>query len=315
MKRELIVIVGATATGKTDASIELAKKINGEIISADSMLVYKDMNIGTAKPTKDEMSVVKHYMIDEFNPDDKFSIALFKSKVDEYINLITSKGKIPILVGGTGFYVNSILYNTEFTEEDDDKEYRLYLENLLEIKGKDYLYNMLKEVDEKSANKIHINNTKKVIRALEFYEKTKIPISQHNELEKKKQPYYNSKVFIFNRDREIIYERINKRVDTMIKNGLVEEVTELLNKGYTKNLTSMQGIGYKEIIQYLEGECSLNFAIDEIKKNTRRFAKRQITWFKHQINGVWIDLEKFNDMESLINYLVKTIEEDNDGII
>ncbi len=307
MKKKIVVIAGPTAVGKTETSIELAKKLNGEIISADSMLVYKKMNIGTAKPTINEMSNIKHYMIDEFMPDDIFSVAVFKEKVIEYIDLIHSKGKIPILVGGTGFYINSILYNTEFENEDDDKSYRLYLEEQLEKKGKEYLYDILKSVDFESTKKIHINNTKKVIRALEFYEKTKIPISQHNSLEKKKEEYYNSSVFIFNRKRDVLYERINIRVDTMIQNGLISEVSSLMNEGYNRELTSMQGIGYKEIINYLQGDCNLDFAVDEIKKNTRHFAKRQLTWFKHQNNGVWIDVDNYKNSECLVNDLIKKI--------
>ncbi len=310
MKKDLIVIAGATATGKTNASIELAKRINGEIISADSMLVYKYMNIGTAKPTIEEMSKVKHYMIDEIEPNDNFSIAIFKEKVTQYINLIHSKNKMPILVGGTGFYINSILYNTNFNEEDSNKEYRSHLENLLKKKGKECLYNMLKEVDAESAEKIHINNTKKIIRALEFYKKNNIPISEHNREEKEKEKYYNSKLFIFNRERDILYERINKRVDTMIDNGLVLEVSNLLEKGYDKTLISMQGIGYKEIINYLNGNCSLSFAINEIKKNTRHFAKRQLTWFKHQSDGVWIDLGNYETIDKVVGKLLEEINED-----
>ncbi len=304
MKKDLVVIAGATATGKTEVSIELAKKINGEIISADSMLVYKYMNIGTAKPSKEEMSKIKHYMIDEFEPDDEFSIAIFKDKVTKYIDLIHSKNKIPILVGGTGFYINSILYNTDFAKEDINKEYRSYLENILLEKGKEYLYDMLKKVDIESTKKIHINNSKKVIRALEFYEKNNLPISLHNKMEKQKEKYYNSKVFIFNRDREILYNRINMRVDIMIKNGLVLEVEKLLNLGYNKNLVSMQGIGYKEIIQYIEGQYSLQYAIEEIKKNTRNFAKRQITWFKHQSDGMWINLEEYCSNMEVTNKII-----------
>ncbi len=310
MKKDLIVISGATATGKTDASIELAKKINGEIISADSMLVYKQMNIGTAKPTLDEMAEIQHYMIDEFEPDDEFSIAIFKEKVTRYIDLIHQKNKIPILVGGTGFYINCILYNTTFAEEKNDKQYREYLEKLLDEKGKEFLYDMLKEVDIESTKKIHMNNTKKVIRALEFYKHNDMPISEHNKNEKKKEKYYNSKMFIFNRDREVLYERINKRVDIMIENGLVDEVATLLKKGYGKDLISMQGIGYKEIISYLENECSLQFAIDEIKKNTRNFAKRQVTWFKHQSDGLWIDLDKLSTTDEVVEKLLKEINED-----
>ncbi len=309
MKKKLIVIAGPTASGKTDTSIELAKRINGEIISADSMLVYKYMNIGTAKPTAEEIKKVKHYMIDEVYPDYEFSIATFKDMVNGYIEEVYKKDKIPILVGGTGFYINSIIYNTEFTKNDGDKEYRKYLEKLCEEKGKEYLHNMLKVVDVKSYEKIHMNNVKKVIRALEFYKETNTPISEHNENEKKKEKYYNTTMFIFNHDRDVLYERINMRVDNMIMNGLVEEVEGLIQKGYNKSLTSMQGIGYKEVINYLEGETTKEEAIECIKKNTRNFAKRQLTWFKHQSDGIWVNINDFEDRDSLINFMLENIED------
>ncbi len=307
--KPLIIIAGATATGKTSLSIELAKKINGEIISADSMLVYKYMNIGTAKPTKEEMKNIKHYMIDKYDPSCRFSIARFKDDVFESIREIYDKGKIPILVGGTGFYINSIIYNTDFTESKNDKTYRTKLENISkEDDGNEKLYEMLKKVDIESTEKIHINNVKKVIRALEFHEENKFPISKHNKLEKNREKYFDVSMFVLNVDREKLYERINERVDVMIANGLIDEVKFLLSKGYKKDLVAMQGIGYKEIIEHLEGDISLDEAIDNIKKHTRNFAKRQITWFKHQSDGEWIDMLDYKNLNSIVDRVLKNIK-------
>ena len=304
MKKPLIVIAGPTACGKTASSVLLAKKINGEIISADSMQVYKYMDIGTAKIKKEEMEGIKHYLIDEFYPDEEFSIAVFKNRATKYIEKIHNKGKIPILVGGTGFYINSVIYNNDFTETKKDDTYRKELEQITIDKGNEFLHNVLKEIDKASAEAIHKNNTKKVIRALEYYKLTGELISKHNEKEKQKEKAYDTTFFILNMDREKLYNRINLRVDIMIKEGLVKEVESLLNKGYKKELVSMQGIGYKEIIKYLENEYSLDYAIEIIKRDTRHFAKRQLTWFKHQVDdGVWIDVNNFENSNSLANYM------------
>nr|WP_317358426.1 tRNA (adenosine(37)-N6)-dimethylallyltransferase MiaA [uncultured Tyzzerella sp.] len=304
MKKPLIIIAGPTACGKTDSSILLAKKINGEIISADSMQVYKYMDIGTAKIKEEEKQGIKHYLIDEFYPDEDFSIAIFKEMATKYIEEIQNKGKIPILVGGTGFYINSVIYNNDFNKIDKDDSYRKELEQLAINKGNDFLHNMLKNVDEKSAEAIHQNNVKKVIRALEYYKLTGEKISEHNEREKQREKAYNTTFFVLNMDREKLYNRINLRVDIMVKNGLVNEVKSLLEKGYKKNLVSMQGIGYKEIIKYLEGEYSLDYGVEIIKRDTRHFAKRQLTWFKHQSqDAIWIDVNNFNSPNDLANYM------------
>ena len=304
MKKPLIIIAGPTACGKTESSVLLAKKINGEIISADSMQVYKYMNIGTAKITEEEKQSIKHYLIDEFYPDEDFSIAIFKEKATQYIKEIENKGKVPILVGGTGFYINSVIYNNDFTETEKDETYRKELEQLAVNKGNDFLHNMLKEVDEQSAEAIHKNNVKKVIRALEYYKLTGEKISTHNEREKQKEKAYDTTFFVLNMDREKLYNRINLRVDIMLKNGLVDEVKNLLEKGYKKELVSMQGLGYKEMIKYLEGEYSLDYAIKIIKRDTRHFAKRQLTWFKHQSeDAIWIDTNKFDNANNLSNYM------------
>ena len=304
MKKPLIIIAGPTACGKTESSVLLAKKINGEIISTDSMQVYKYMNIGTTKITEEEKQSIKHYLIDEFYPDEDFSIAIFKEKATQYIKEIQNKGKVPILVGGTGFYINSVIYNNDFTETEKDETYRKELEQLAVNKGNDFLHNMLKEVDEQSAEAIHKNNVKKVIRALEYYKLTGEKISTHNEREKQKEKAYDTTFFVLNMDREKLYNRINLRVDIMLKNGLVDEVKNLLEKGYKKELVSMQGLGYKEIVKYLEGEYSLDYAIEIIKRDTRHFAKRQLTWFKHQSeDAIWIDTNKFDNANNLANYM------------
>lgn len=304
MKQPLIIIGGATACGKTETAIRLAKKINGEIISADSMQVYKYMNIGTAKPTTQEMKGIKHYLIDEMYPNEDFSIAVFQKMAKERINEIYKKGKIPILSGGTGFYINSIVYNNDFTETFIDEDFRKKLQEEAVTKGNIYLHDMLKEIDFESSKAIHFNNVKRVIRAIEYYNQTGQKISEHNKIEKTKEEIYNTTFIILNRDREIIYERINKRVDIMINSGLVDEVSNLLKMGYSKNLVSMQGLGYKEIVCYLEGEISLDYAIEIIKRDTRRFAKRQITWFKHQCKGNWIEMDKENDvLESICRFI------------
>ena len=311
MKKKLIIIAGPTACGKTDSSIYLAKKINGEIISADSMQVYKYMDIGTAKIKKDEMQGVKHYLIDEFLPDEDFSIAKFKDLATKYIDEIYSKEKIPILVGGTGFYINSVIYNNDFTKTEKDNTFRNELEKEAKEKGNIYLHNKLFEIDEVSAKKIHPNNIKKVIRAIEFFNQTGKKISEHNEEEKQKEKAYDTSFFILNMPREKLHERINLRVDLMVKNGLLKEVSYLLEKGYKKELVSMQGIGYKEIISYLEGEISFEEAIYIIKRDTRHFAKRQLTWFKNQAkDAIWLDTSKFENTESLANKMIENLQQE-----
>lgn len=303
----IIIITGPTACGKTSSSIELAKKINGEIISADSMQVYKLMDIGTAKIKPEEMQGIRHYLIDEFYPDFDFSIAVFQKYAKKYIQKIQEKGKIPIVVGGTGFYINSIIFNNDFKETFKDKNYRKELENEAILNGNEYLHSKLKKIDLESFQKIHPNNVKKVIRALEFYHETGQKISEHNKLEKNREQIYKNHFFVLNMDRKLLYDRINKRVDIMFEKGLLDEVKTLLELGYTKNLTSMQAIGYKELIMHLEGEISLELAIDLIKRNTRRFAKRQLTWFKTQFSSYkMVDTTNLTT-EDILNKILKYI--------
>ncbi len=298
--RKLVVIGGATASGKTAASVEIAKRLNGEIISADSIQVYKHMNIGSAKVTEEEMQGVKHYLVDEIYPDEEFNVAIFKQRARQYIETIYADNKLPLIVGGTGFYVQSIIKDVEFVEMESYKALRNELELEANTYGNDYVFNKLKAMDEVSANKIHPNNVKRVIRAIEYFKATGRPIASHNEKEKQKESIYDTKYFVFNMERELLYDRINRRVDIMIEKGLVDEVKLLIAMGYDEFLVSMQGIGYKEIISYLKGNITLNEAVDIIKQGTRNFAKRQITWYKHQTDAIWIDVDKLGfDVEKI----------------
>lgn len=307
MKKPLIIITGPTAVGKTELSIRLAKEINGEIISADSMQVYRGMDVGTAKITPDEMGGIRHYLIDILDPKEEFNVVKFKTYAKEAMDEIYSKGKIPIVVGGTGFYIQALLYDVDFEDSKEDPEYRKQLEDLAKTHGNDYLHDRLKEVDPESADAIHPNNVKKVIRALEYFKETGQKISDHNKEQRQKESPYNFCYFVLNDDRKNLYERINKRVDIMVEDGLVDEVRGLLDEGCTKDMISMQGLGYKEIIAYLEGEVSLEEAIYTLKRDTRHFAKRQITWFKRENDVIWIDKNKLQYNEDLI--LDKILEE------
>lgn len=296
----VIVIVGPTASGKTALSIELAKEINGEIVSADSMQVYKYMDIGTAKPDTEEMDGIKHYLIDEVNPDEEFSVAKYQELALKYIAEIVKKGKFPVVAGGTGLYVNSLIYNINFTETISDWGLREKLKEEAQEKGNEYLYQRLKEIDPQAAEKIHINDLKRIIRAIEVYEYTKTPISRHQEVSKQNPPQYDFRVFGLKMDRERLYDRINRRVDAMFERGLIEEVKRLVDLGYDKNSVAMQALGYKEILSYLQGNISLDEAEYIIKRDSRHYAKRQITWFKRIDNIHWIDLEEERDHSKII---------------
>ncbi len=309
MNNSLIIIAGATAVGKTDLSVSLAKKINGEIISADSMQVYKGMDVGTAKITAEEMDGVPHYLIDEYDPADEFNVYEFKNQAKKYINEIQSRDKVPILVGGTGFYIQAVLYNIDFTEEEDDSDFRKNYEEILEKDGPEVLHGMLKAVDPAAAEEIHPNNTKRVIRALVFHQITGGKISEHNQEQRQKTSPYNYAYFVLNRERDVIYDRINQRVDLMVERGLLSEVQGLLDKGYSPDLVSMQGLGYKEVALYLNGQISLEESIDRIKQGTRHFAKRQITWFKREKDAIWCNYEDFSSKEELLEHMLLTLKE------
>lgn len=300
MKKPLIILTGPTAVGKTALSIKLAKAVGGEIISADSMQVYKHMDIGSAKITKDEMAGVKHYLIDELNPIEEFNVVKFKEYAMKYMEEIYNAGKIPIIVGGTGFYIQAVLNDIDFDKNEEDTTYRKSLESLAAEKGNEYLHQMLQEVDLPSAKAIHPNNVKKVIRALEYFEQTKTPISSHNELQRQNESPYNFAYFVLTNDRQVLYERIDKRVDVMLELGLVDEVKYLLSIGCKKDMISMQGLGYKEIIAYLEGELTLEEAVYILKRDTRHFAKRQLTWFKREKEVIWIDKKEYKDDDNIV---------------
>ena len=299
MKQKLLVIGGPTAVGKTDLSIKLAKKLNGEIISADSMQIYKYMDIGSAKVTKDEMDGIEHYLIDTITPDISFSVADFKEYGEKALNDIISKGKLPIISGGTGLYINSLTCNMTFTEAEKDEHYRKYLEDLAIEKGNEYVHEMLKECDPISFEEIHPNNRKRVIRALEVFKLTNKPFSSFNAGENFYNSNYDVYYYVLTMNREKLYERINKRVDIMMEKGLLDECIKLKEIGYTSDIQSMQGIGYKEILYHLEGKISLNEAINMIKQGSRNYAKRQLTWFRRDTRCVFIDKDKMSDNEIL----------------
>lgn len=308
-KRPLIVLTGPTAVGKTDLSIKLAKAVNGAIISADSMQVYRYMDIGSAKITKEEMQGVTHYLIDELLPEEEFHIVRFQEMAKRAMEEIYANGQIPIITGGTGFYIQALLYDIDFQSENGDKAFREEMEKFAEEQGAHALHEKLKEIDPVSYDTIHENNVKRVIRALEFYHMNHFPISAHNEEEKAKESPYNFAYFVLNDDREDLYRRIEKRVDIMIEQGLEKEVRELVKRGYTRDMVSMQGIGYKEMIDYINGEYSLADAIYIIKRETRHFAKRQLTWFRREREVIWLDKTKLKTDEDMLSYMNCVLEQ------
>ena len=310
MKKPLVVLTGPTAVGKTKLSISLAKALNGEIISADSMQVYKYMDIGSAKITEKEMDGVPHHLIDVLSPFEEFHIVRFQELAKKAMEDIYNRGKTPVFVGGTGFYIQAMTKDIDFTEGEEDKQYREELSRLAAEKGNEFLHEMLREVDKKSAEEIHANNVKRVIRALEFYKENGFPISQHNEEQKQNETPYNLAYFVLNAPRDLLYERIDRRVDEMMENGLVKEVQKLKDMGCRREMTSMQGLGYKEILSFLDGEIPLDEAVRILKRDTRHFAKRQLTWFRRESNVVWVDKDKFafND-EKILEYMLSVCRE------
>jgi tRNA dimethylallyltransferase len=290
-KPKVIVICGPTASGKTALSIELAKKINGEIVSADSMQIYKDMDIGTAKPSIEEMQYIKHYLLDFVSPDERYSVAQYKKDAKNAIKEIITKGKTPIIVGGTGLYVDSLIYEIEYNDIELDENYRKELEYLIDIKGLEELYKKAVEIDPVAMEKISQNDKKRIMRILEIYKATG-KTKTEQEIESRKNPVeYDYKVFAINWDREKLYQRINKRVDIMVEQGLIKEVENIVKK-YNKFPTAMQGLGYKEVVQYIEGNCTKDEMIEKIKMETRRYAKRQLTWFRKNKQTIWLERRK-----------------------
>ena len=310
MKKPLIVLTGPTAVGKTKLSIALAKAVNGEIISADSMQVYRYMDVGSAKITPDEMDGVPHHLVDVLDPTEDFHIVLFQQLAKKSLEEIYSKGRIPILVGGTGFYIQAITRDIDFTQSEQDDSYRQELEALAAEKGSSFLHDMLASVDPKSAEDIHENNVKRVIRALEFYKQNGTRISEHNEEQKEHVSPYNLAYFVLNAPRPLLYERIDARVDEMLKNGLVEEVKTLQRMGCHRGMVSMQGLGYKEILAWLEGEYPYDEAVRILKRDTRHFAKRQLTWFRREGEVTWVDKDKFDYNDSqILTYMLSVCRE------
>lgn len=296
-KPKVIVICGPTASGKTALSIELAQKINGEIISSDSMQIYKDMDIGTAKPSEEEMQGIKHYLLDFVEPSQRYSVAEFKKDAEAAIEEILSKGKTPIIVGGTGLYVDSLIYGIEYQDIELDEKYRQELEQRTEAEGLHKLYEEAQKIDSQAMEKISPNDKKRILRVLEIYKATGKNKTEQEKESRKNGVKYDYKVFAINWEREQLYERINKRVDIMIEQGLIQEVEQLLEK-YSEFPTAMQGLGYKEVVEYLQGQTTREEMIEKIKMETRRYAKRQITWFKKNKQTIWIgpkDLQKILD--------------------
>lgn len=297
MKNKILIIAGPTAVGKTNLSIKLAKELNGEIISTDSMQIYKYMDIGSAKITKDEMEGVPHHMIDVVDPSTPFSVAEYKESASKCIDDILSRGKLPILVGGTGLYINAITCNMNFTEAESDNEYRKELEELADEKGNEFIHEMLKDIDPISYKEIHFNNRKRVIRALEVFKLTNKPFSSFNAGDDFYNCPYDVRYYVINMDRAKLYDRINLRVDIMLEQGLIDECIKLKNMGYNSLMQSMQGIGYKEVFYYLDNKISYTEAVEMIKQGSRNYAKRQLTWFRRDPRAIFLNKDELSEEE------------------
>ena len=310
-KPPLIILTGPTAVGKTGLSIALAKRVGGEIISADSMQVYRGMDVGTAKVTKEEMDGVPHHLIDILEPTEAFDVTMFQRLAGKAVQEILERGHLPILVGGTGFYIQALLYGIDFTDEEDSEtprgELRRELECIAETpEGLESLVEELRRVDPKALDTIHPNNKKRVIRAVEYYRIHKTPISAHNEAEREKSSIYNSRYFVLTMNREKLYQRIEQRIDLMLEQGLVEEVRRLHAAGCGKEHISMQGIGYKEILEYLDGEVTYEEAVTRLKTNTRHYAKRQLTWFRREKDVVWLNKDELGSDEEILQIILNS---------
>ena len=309
-KPVLVILTGPTAVGKTDLSLSLAKRIGGEIISADSMQVYRYMNIGSAKIMPQQMNGVAHHLIDILEPAEEFNVVLFQQLAKKVIDGIYEREHIPIVTGGTGFYIQALLYDIDFTDNDEDTALRLSLEEIAKTQGSEALYDRLRQIDPESCEIIHANNTKRVIRAIEFYEKTGMKISEHNKIQRQNDSPYNFAYFVLNDDRQKLYDRIEDRVDEMIQLGLVEEVRRLKEMGCTADMVSMQGLGYKEILAYLDGQSSLDEAVYLIKRDTRHFAKRQLTWFRRERDTIMINKPDFHyDNNCILDHMTAVLRE------
>lgn len=309
-KKPMVILTGPTAIGKTALSVELAKRIGGCIISADSMQVYRHMDIGSAKIRPEEMQGVRHYLIDALSPKEEFNIVRFQEMAKQALAKIYADGKIPIVAGGTGFYIQALLYDVCFENQEADEAVRKELEEFARVSGAHALHERLKEIDPVSYGTIHENNVKRVIRALEYYGKTGEPISAHNEAQRQKPSPYRFAYFVLTDERSRLYERINARVDDMLAQGLLEEVKSLKAMGLNRDMVSMQGLGYKELLDYLDGKLSLDEAVYVIKRETRHFAKRQLTWFKRERDVIWLDRREYrNDDRRLLDEMCRILEE------
>lgn len=306
----MIILTGPTAAGKTELSVALAKRLNGAVISADSMQVYRHMDIGSAKIRPEEMQGIRHYLVDVLDPKEEFNVVRFQQMARQAMEEIYQNGQIPIVVGGTGFYIQALLKDVNFEESSGTLPVRRQMEETARTEGgAKELYKRLLEVDPVSAASIHENNVKRVIRALEYYEETGRPISLHNEEQKEKKPPYTYAYFVLTDDRARLYDRINRRVDRMVEQGLVDEVRWLKEHGYDRSLVSMQGLGYKELFPYLDGNCSLEDAVEIIKRDTRHFAKRQLTWFRREPDVIWLEQQEFGyDREKILNRMLEIWE-------
>ncbi|MBU5437626.1 tRNA (adenosine(37)-N6)-dimethylallyltransferase MiaA [Tissierella sp. MSJ-40] len=308
-KENLFILIGPTAIGKTSLSIDLAKNLNGEIISADSMQIYKYMDIGTAKVTKEEMESIPHYLIDIVYPNEDFTVSDYKKAATKHITEVNNREKLPLVVGGTGLYINSLVYQLNFTQVCPNEEFRKKYEDLADKYGNQYIYDELKKIDLYSSQKISPKDRKRIIRALEIYYETGKTMSEYNKDFRKPVENYNLSMIGLNMDRTLLYNRINQRVDLMIEKGLIDEIKMLLEMGYTKDLVSMQGIGYKEIVYYLQGDISLDKAIELIKKGSRNYAKRQLTWFRRDNRIKWIDVDTFHHIKDISQYITNYVKE------
>ncbi len=310
MKKPLIILTGPTAVGKTKLSLSLAKDVKGSVISADSMQVYRGMDIGSAKIKPEQMQGIPHYLIDAIDPREEFHVARFQEMAKEAMEEIYEMGRIPILTGGTGFYIQAVLYDIDFTKEEEDTSYRSELEALAKEQGADALHGLLRQVDEEAAKSIHANNVKRVIRALEYHHLTGQKISEHNRQQRQKESPYAFCYFVLSDRRDKLYRAINFRVDQMMEEGLLEEVKALQQAGLSRNMVSMQGLGYKELLSYLEGERTLEEAVSLIKQDTRHFAKRQLTWFRRERDVIWLDKQEFGyDHHKILDYMKQKMTE------
>ena len=305
-KKPVLVLTGPTAVGKTALSLKLAKAVNGAVVSADSMQVYRGMNIGSAKILPEERQGIPPYLIDVLEPEEDFNVALFKKMALQAMNEIWKNGQVPVITGGTGFYIQAVLRDIDFSESDGKSDIRDAYEQMAEEKGPEALHALLAEKDPEAARAIHPNNRKRVIRALEFYDQTGTPISRHNEEQRAKDSPYCYLYFVLNDEREKLYQQIDRRVDQMIADGLVDEVRRLKDRGLTEDHVSMKGLGYKELFPYLDGKCSLEEAVEIIKRDTRHFAKRQITWFKRESGIIWVNKNEFHyDDDAILDYMLE----------